>query len=82
MSQCPVPAIPEMPGPPWLRIRPEPWTDAEVAEFGRQWDELFDELWRQEHPLTVWRESYVWHGPDWDLGDGLMVRKGDWLIGH
>lgn len=26
-------------------------------------------------------ESYVWRGPDWDFGDGLVVTKGDWLIG-
>ena len=26
-------------------------------------------------------ESYVWRGPDWDLGDGIVVTKGDWLIG-
>jgi hypothetical protein len=26
-------------------------------------------------------ESYVWRGPDWDLGDGIVVTKGTWLIG-
>lgn len=26
-------------------------------------------------------ESYVYRGPDWDLGNGDVVRKGDWLIG-
>lgn len=26
-------------------------------------------------------ESYIWRGGDWDLGDGTVVRKGDWLIG-
>lgn len=26
-------------------------------------------------------ESYVWRGPDWDLGDGIVVKAGDWLIG-
>lgn len=26
-------------------------------------------------------ESYVYRGPDWDLGTGDVVRKGDWLIG-
>jgi hypothetical protein len=26
-------------------------------------------------------ESYVYRGPDWDLGDGIVVRKGDWLVG-
>lgn len=26
-------------------------------------------------------ESYIYRGPDWDLGDGLVVKAGDWLIG-
>lgn len=26
-------------------------------------------------------ESYVWRGPDWDLGDGTVVKAGDWLVG-
>jgi hypothetical protein len=26
-------------------------------------------------------ESYLWRGPDWDLGDGIVVTKGDWLLG-
>jgi hypothetical protein len=26
-------------------------------------------------------ESYIWRAEDWDLGDGVIVRKGDWLIG-
>ena len=26
-------------------------------------------------------ESYIYRGPDWDLGDGLVVKSGDWLIG-
>lgn len=26
-------------------------------------------------------ESYIWRGDDWDLGNGTVVRKGDWLIG-
>ncbi|MDE3075593.1 MAG: hypothetical protein KGJ86_09195 [Chloroflexota bacterium] len=26
-------------------------------------------------------ESYVYRGPDWDLGDGIVVKSGDWLIG-
>ena len=26
-------------------------------------------------------ESYIYRGPDWDLGDGIVVTKGDWLIG-
>lgn len=26
-------------------------------------------------------ESYIWRGDDWDLGDGVVVKAGDWLIG-
>lgn len=26
-------------------------------------------------------ESYIYRGPDWDLGDGIVVKSGDWLIG-
>jgi hypothetical protein len=26
-------------------------------------------------------ESYVYRGPDWDLGDDVIVKAGDWLIG-
>jgi hypothetical protein len=26
-------------------------------------------------------ESYIYRGPDWDLGDGTVVKTGDWLIG-
>ena len=26
-------------------------------------------------------ESYVYRGPDWDLGDGVIVKAGDWLVG-
>ena len=26
-------------------------------------------------------ESYIYRGPDWDLGDGTVVKAGDWLIG-
>lgn len=26
-------------------------------------------------------ESYIYRGPDWDLGDGVVVKSGDWLIG-
>ncbi|MFJ9771226.1 XkdF-like putative serine protease domain-containing protein [Kitasatospora sp. NPDC101157] len=26
-------------------------------------------------------ESYIWRGPDWDLGDGTVVKAGDWLVG-
>lgn len=26
-------------------------------------------------------ESYIYRGPDWDHGDGVVVKSGDWLIG-
>lgn len=26
-------------------------------------------------------ESYIYRGPDWDFGDGTVVKAGDWLIG-
>lgn len=26
-------------------------------------------------------ESYIYRGPDWDLGDGVIVKAGDWLVG-
>lgn len=26
-------------------------------------------------------ESYVYRGPDWDLGGGVIAKAGDWLIG-
>lgn len=26
-------------------------------------------------------ESYIYRGPDWDLGDGVIVKSGDWLVG-
>lgn len=26
-------------------------------------------------------ESYVYRGPDWDLGDDVIVKAGDWLVG-
>lgn len=26
-------------------------------------------------------ESYIWRADDWELPDGTVVRKGDWLIG-
>lgn len=26
-------------------------------------------------------ESYIYRGPDWDLGDGIVVKSGDWLVG-
>jgi hypothetical protein len=26
-------------------------------------------------------ESYVYRGPDWDVGDGIVVTKGTWLVG-
>lgn len=26
-------------------------------------------------------ESYIYRGPDWDMGDEVVVKSGDWLIG-
>jgi hypothetical protein len=26
-------------------------------------------------------ESYIYRGPDWDHGDGTVVKAGDWLVG-
>lgn len=26
-------------------------------------------------------ESYIHRGPDWDLGDGVVVTKGTWVVG-
>lgn len=26
-------------------------------------------------------ESYIYRGPDWDVGDGVIVKSGDWLVG-
>lgn len=26
-------------------------------------------------------ESYIWRGPDWVMGNGTIVKAGDWLIG-
>lgn len=26
-------------------------------------------------------ESYIYRGPDWDLGEGIVVKSGDWLVG-
>lgn len=26
-------------------------------------------------------ESYIWRGDPWDLGDGVVVKAGDWLVG-
>jgi hypothetical protein len=26
-------------------------------------------------------ESYIYRGPDWDLGEGVVVKSGDWLVG-
>lgn len=26
-------------------------------------------------------ESYIYRGPDWDLGDDIVVKSGDWLVG-
>lgn len=30
--------------------------------------------------MTV-TESYIYRGPDWDQGDGTVIKAGDWLIG-
>lgn len=30
--------------------------------------------------MTV-TESYIYRGPDWDQGDGVVIKAGDWLIG-
>lgn len=26
-------------------------------------------------------ESYIYRGPDWDVGGGLIVKAGDWVLG-
>lgn len=26
-------------------------------------------------------ESYIYRGPDWDCGDGIVIKAGDWLVG-
>jgi Putative phage serine protease XkdF len=26
-------------------------------------------------------ESYIYRGPDWDVGNGLIVKAGDWVVG-
>ncbi|MFF1284297.1 XkdF-like putative serine protease domain-containing protein [Streptomyces sp. NPDC058299] len=26
-------------------------------------------------------ESYIYRGPDWDLGNDVVVKSGDWLLG-
>jgi hypothetical protein len=26
-------------------------------------------------------ESYIYRGPDWHVGDGTVVKAGDWLVG-
>lgn len=30
--------------------------------------------------MTV-TESYIYRGPDWDQGDDVVIKAGDWLIG-
>ncbi|MCO4257405.1 XkdF-like putative serine protease domain-containing protein [Pseudarthrobacter cellobiosi] len=40
---------------------------------------LFHENGSEGHADVV--ESYIFRGPDWDLGDGVIVKAGDWLIG-
>lgn len=26
-------------------------------------------------------ENYIYRGPDWDVGDDIVIKAGDWLIG-
>jgi hypothetical protein len=26
-------------------------------------------------------ESYIYRGPDWDQGNGVIIKSGDWLLG-
>ena len=26
-------------------------------------------------------ESYIYRGPNWDLGDDIIIKAGDWLVG-
>jgi hypothetical protein len=26
-------------------------------------------------------ESYIYRGPNWEVGDGVVVKSGDWLVG-
>ena len=26
-------------------------------------------------------ESFIWRWPDWDTGDGIVVKDGDWSLG-
>lgn len=26
-------------------------------------------------------ESYIYRGPDWDVGEGLVIKAGDWVVG-
>lgn len=40
---------------------------------------LFHEDGTEGHADVV--ESYIYRGPDWDLGDGVVVKSGDWLLG-
>lgn len=40
---------------------------------------LFHEDGTEGHAEVV--ESYIYRGPDWDLGNGVVVKAGDWLIG-
>jgi hypothetical protein len=34
-----------------------------------------------EDGLATVVESYIYRGPDWDLGDGIVAKPGDWLLG-
>jgi hypothetical protein len=40
---------------------------------------LFHKNGTEGHADVV--ESYIYRGPDWDLGDGVVVKSGDWLLG-
>lgn len=50
MSQCPVPAEPLLPELAHLHVDHD-WTEDEVAEFRRQWDEL---MTTSSAPLATW----------------------------
>jgi len=34
-----------------------------------------------EDGLATVVESYIYRGPDWDLGDRIVAKSGDWLLG-
>jgi hypothetical protein len=35
----------------------------------------------QEGGAATVVESYIYRGPTWDLGDGTVIKAGDWLVG-